>query len=172
MTLLSTYDDPRCLVVGVGNVGREDDGLGWAFVDWLEDVGVCARAERVRRYQLLLEDADLFARFERALVVDATREECVPAYALSSPEPRLDVTFSSHAMSVPCVLAATAACFGRVPAVELLAVRGYSWRLRMGLTAHAAANLEAAIGALGDGARGRGSAVVRRDLPVTGVVGG
>jgi hydrogenase maturation protease len=172
MTRLSAYDHPRCLVVGVGNVGREDDGLGWAFVEWLEDAGVCARAQRVRRYQLLLEDADLFARFDRVLVVDATRDESVPAYATSTPEPRLDVTFSSHAMSVPCVLAATAACFGRVPVVELLAIRGYSWRLRMGMTPGAAANLEAAIGALDDGASGRGSALVRRDVPVTGLVGG
>lgn len=91
-----------------------------------------ARAERVRRYQLLLEDADLFSRFERVLVVDATRDETVAAYATQVPEPRLDVTFTSHAMSVSCVLAATAACFGRAPEAEVLAVRGYSWDLRVG----------------------------------------
>ncbi len=148
-TSLADFDHPRCLVVGVGNVGRQDDGLGWAFVDRLEDSGTCARAEVVRRYQLLLEDADLFARFERVLVVDATREPEVGAYRMSVPEPRLDLTFTSHAMSVGCVLATTATCFGRVPEVELLAIRGYSWDLTMGLTPPAAANLDAALVALG-----------------------
>jgi hydrogenase maturation protease len=148
-TSLADYDAPGCLVVGVGNVGRQDDGLGWAFVDRLEESGVCARAEVVRRYQLLLEDADLFAQFDRVLVVDATREPEVSGHRVSVPEPRLDLTFTSHAMSVGCVLATTATCFGRVPETRLLAIRGYSWDLTMGLTPTAATNLEAAMRALG-----------------------
>jgi hydrogenase maturation protease len=174
MTLLSTFDDPRCLVVGVGNVGREDDGLGWAFVDWLEDAGACARAERVRRYQLLLEDADLFARFDRALVVDATQDQDVLAYRAHVPEPRLDVTFTSHAMSVSCVLATAATCFGRIPAIQVLAIRGYSWGLRMGLTTGAAANLDAAIRAAGGDPTDPASRWTSRshDAPATGVLGG
>ena len=29
-------DDPSSLIYGIGNVGRQDDGLGWAFIDELE----------------------------------------------------------------------------------------------------------------------------------------
>jgi hydrogenase maturation protease len=150
VTRLSTYSGPGSLVIGVGNVAREDDGIGWAFLDRLEETGVCAGAELVRRYQLLLEDADLVARFDRVLVVDATRDPAVTAYRVEVPEPRLDMTFTSHALSVPCVLAAAATCFRRVPQVEVLAVRGYSWELRTGLTAGAAANLAAALAAVGE----------------------
>ncbi|HYN28608.1 MAG TPA: hydrogenase maturation protease [Dermatophilaceae bacterium] len=175
-TRLSGYDDPTCLVVGVGNVGREDDGLGWAFVDRLEETGACARAEVVQRYQLLLEDADLFSRFERVLVVDATRDAGVTAYGVQVPEPRLDVTFTSHAMSVPCVLATTATCFGRVPQVEVLAIRGYSWDLCTGLTDQAAANLDAALDALGCPPPGTGRpgrpGRTDRDVPALGACGG
>jgi hydrogenase maturation protease len=153
MTLLADYDRPGSLVIGVGNLGREDDGLGWAFVDRLEETGACRGADVVRRYQLLLEDADLFARAERVLVVDATRDPAVTAYEVSVPEPRLDVTFTSHAMSVACVLATAATCFGRVPATEVLAVRGHSWDLSVGLTPAAAANLDAAWHALTTGRR-------------------
>ncbi len=171
MSTLSTYDGPRCLVVGIGNVARQDDGLGWAFVDWLEGSGACGQAESVRRYQLLLEDADLFARFDRVLVVDATRDEAVAAYAILVPEPRLDVTFTSHAMSVPCVMAAAATCFGRRPAVEVLAIRGYSWDLQVGMTAGAAASLDAAIRAMGGqpGDPARLRSAWSTDVPATGM---
>ncbi|MBL8928652.1 MAG: hydrogenase maturation protease [Kineosporiaceae bacterium] len=144
-TRLRDLDGPGSLIVGVGNLGRQDDGLGWAFVDAVEAGGLCPGAALVRRYQLQLEDADLFAWYDRVLVVDASREESLTGHRLSSPVPRLDVTFTSHAMSVPCVLATTATCFGRIPAVVLLAIRGYSWDLSVGLTQRAVDNLSAAL---------------------------
>ena len=71
--LFARLDDPRCLIHGIGNVAREDDGLGWAFIDWLEEAGVCPQAEKVRHYQLFLEDADLLSRMDRVLFVDASK---------------------------------------------------------------------------------------------------
>ena len=34
--MLGFFDDPSSLIYGIGNVGRQDDGLGWAFIDRLE----------------------------------------------------------------------------------------------------------------------------------------
>ena len=116
--LLDEYDAADCLVYGIGNVARRDDGLGWAFVDWLEETGRCARAELVRGYQLQLEDADLLRRFRRVLFVDATRDPAVPSYRLERPTPRLESTFTSHALTVPSVLATTQHCFGVLPDVQ------------------------------------------------------
>ncbi len=148
--LLDEYDAADCLVYGIGNVARRDDGLGWAFVDWLEETGRCSRAERVRGYQLQLEDADLLRRFRRVLFVDATRDPAVPSYRLERPTPRLESTFTSHALSVPSILATTQHCFGVLPDVQVLAIRGHAWNLASGLSSRAAHHLAAAIAAVTD----------------------
>ena len=110
--LLEEYDVPDALVLGIGNLARRDDGLGWAFVDWLESSRWCRRTELVRCYQLHLEDAELLSRKRRVLVVDATRDPTVASYRIDRPEPRLESTFTSHALSIPSVLATTLHCFG------------------------------------------------------------
>ncbi len=74
---LDEFDDASCLIYGIGNVGRQDDGLGWAFVDWLEARGRCPNAEIQRNYQLLLEDAELISTKKRVLFIDATKDAAV-----------------------------------------------------------------------------------------------
>ena len=74
---LDDFDNDSCLIYGIGNVGRQDDGLGWAFVDWLQAQGLCSSAEMQRGYQLLLEDAELISNKERVLFVDATKDTSV-----------------------------------------------------------------------------------------------
>jgi hydrogenase maturation protease len=144
-SLLAEYDDPSCLIYGIGNVGRPDDGLGWAFIDWLEDHGCCPRAQAYRGYQLHLEDADLISRASRVLFVDSTKDPAVGSYELQRPQPRLDISFTSHAISIPSVMATSQRCFGRVPDVRVLAIRGYEWELTIGLTPRAADNLDHAV---------------------------
>lgn len=138
---LAHFDDPHSLIYGIGNAGRQDDGLGWAFVDLIEADGYCPRAQLHRGYQINLEDADLISRFTRVLFVDATTDPLVASFALTRPEPKLDFSFTSHAISVPAVLATTRQCFGSVPDVRLLAIRGYAWELQTGLTDPARRNL-------------------------------
>ena len=143
-SLLATLDDPSCLIYGIGNVGRQDDGLGWAFIDWLEESRLCPRARLVRGYQLVLEDADLLARVRAVLFVDSTKDPAVESFEVQRPLPHLDVSFTSHALSVPSVLATCELCFERVPDALVLAIRGYEWELSVGLTPAAEANLAAA----------------------------
>jgi hydrogenase maturation protease len=138
-------DSPDCLIYGIGNAGREDDGLGWAFIDRLEGQSRKPRAGLRRTYQLNLEDADLINRYTRVLFVDATKDPAVEAFAVSRPEPMLDFSFTSHSMSVPTILATTQQCFGHVPEAYLLAIRGYQWELRQGLTQPAEINLDSAL---------------------------
>ncbi len=138
------FDTADSLIYGIGNVGRQDDGLAWAVLDWLEDNGHCPASEYRRHYQLHLEDADLISRKRRVLFVDATKDESVEHYSLTRVEPRLDFSFTSHAVSVPSVMATCQTCFSHTPEVFLLAIRGYEWQLQEGLTARARENLEAA----------------------------
>ena len=112
---LDEFDDDSCLIYGIGNVGRQDDGLGWAFVDWLQAEGLCSNAEMQRNYQLLLEDAELISNKERVLFIDATKEASVASFTLERAAPKMDFSFTSHAISIPAIMATCQQCF-RAPA--------------------------------------------------------
>lgn len=146
--LLDAFDRADCLIYGIGNVARRDDGLGWAFVDELEETGRCPNATLVRGYQLQLEDADLLCHYRRVLFVDATRDPTVASFRLERPEARLESSFTSHALTIPSVLAITEQCFGAHPEVVVLAIRGHAWNLAHGLTTRASHHLAAAISAV------------------------
>ncbi len=143
-TLLDRYDHAGALIFGIGNIGRQDDGLGWAFVDWIEDTGRCPSAATLRNYQLSLEDADAISRVERVLFVDSTKDPAVASFEITQPAPKLDVSFTSHAMSIPALMSTCLTCFGYLPEVTVLAIRGYCWDLEVGLGQDASANLAAA----------------------------
>ena len=142
---LGHFDDPTSLIYGIGNAGRQDDGLGWAFIDRLEQIHPRPRARLRRTYQLGLEDADLISRYTRVLFVDATKDPAVESFNLSLPVPRLDFSFTSHAISVPSILATTQQCFDHVPDAYVLAIRGYQWELQQGLTSSAQHNLSHSV---------------------------
>jgi hydrogenase maturation protease len=153
---LDEFDDDSCLIYGIGNVGRQDDGLGWAFVDWLEAEGRCSNAQIQRGYQLLLEDADLISNKQRVLFIDATKDTSVSAFTLGRAAPRMDFSFTSHAISVPAIMATCQQCFQRLPVVDVLAIRGFEFELEMGLTPAAQQNLDDATAYLSSrGAPGR-----------------
>ncbi len=141
---LASYNSASSLIFGIGNVGRQDDGLGWAFIDWLEATSTCPEAQTLRGYQLCLEDADLISHKERVLFVDATKSPQVSDFQLEAPLPKMDHSFTSHALSVGAVLATCQQCFDQIPEAQFLTIRGYEWDLSEGLTAAAQRNLDAA----------------------------
>lgn len=144
MLALEEFDDDSCLIYGIGNVGRQDDGLGWALIDWLEAQGHCPNAQMVRSYQLLLEDAELISTKHRVLFVDATRDASVTSFTWQRVAPKMDFSFTSHAISIPAIMATCQQCFQRLPEVHVLAIRGFEFELELGLTRAAQRNLDAA----------------------------
>ncbi|MBA3057241.1 MAG: hydrogenase maturation protease [Gammaproteobacteria bacterium] len=141
---LDYFNDDSALIYGIGNIGRQDDGLGWAFVDWLASTSACANAEMVKFYQLNLEDADLISHKQRVLFVDASKDTAINSFRLYKAEPKMDFSFTSHAMSIEVIMATCQMCFGKIPEVYVLAIRGYEWELRIGLTEQAKSNLNLA----------------------------
>ncbi|MCF6250201.1 MAG: hydrogenase maturation protease [Methylococcaceae bacterium] len=138
---LADYNNATSLIYGIGNVGRQDDGLGWAFIDWLEEESICPKAELMRHYQLHLEDADLISYKKQILFVDATKALDVESFQLEKMEAKMDFSFSSHAISIPSIMAICQQCFDKVPVVRLLTIKGYEWELQLGLTEKAKQNL-------------------------------
>jgi hydrogenase maturation protease len=102
---LADYNNSSSLIYGIGNIGRQDDGLGWAFIDWLEEESICPKAELMRHYQLHLEDADLISYKKQVLFVDATKALDVESIQLENMQAKMDFSFSSHAISIPSIMA-------------------------------------------------------------------
>jgi len=143
-TDLADYNRSGSLIYGIGNIGRQDDGLGWAFIDWLERESIWPWAELMRHYQLHLEDADLISYKKQILFVDATKAPEVEHFRLEKIEAKMDFSFTSHAISVASVLATCKTCFNSLPEVHLLTIKGYEWKLQQGLSLRAKQNLNIA----------------------------
>ncbi|PUA19137.1 hydrogenase maturation protease [Glaciimonas sp. PCH181] len=142
---LAYFNHDSALIYGIGNIGRQDDGLGWEFIDSLETSSACPKAEKVKFYQLNLEDADLIKDKRRVLFVDASKDATVDTFRLYKAEQKMDFSFTSHAMSIETIMATCWQCFGKIPEVYVLAIRGYEWELEIGLTTRATSNLALAI---------------------------
>jgi hypothetical protein len=76
------------------------------------------------------------------LFVDATKEASVASFTLERATPKMDFSFTSHAVSIPAIMATCQQCFQHLPAVYVLAIRGYEFELEIGLTRAAQRNLD------------------------------
>jgi hydrogenase maturation protease len=133
----------RVLVIGYGNPGREDDGLGAAAAQGIARLDLPG-VSTLDNYQLVLEDAVEIAAHDAVWFVDASRDGDSPC-AIHRLEPAFDISFTTHLMKPKTLLAITAQQFGRRPTAHLLSIRGYRFGFREGLSTRAAANLSHAI---------------------------
>lgn len=132
------------LVIGYGNPGRLDDGLGPALAQRLEALGLPGVAVEAD-YQLTVEDAYDVAQHDVVVFADATTEG-EAAFTFRRLQPAAGVTFSSHSVSPGSVLRLAADSFGATTEGYVLAVRGYEFNeFGERLSAPAEANLEAAL---------------------------
>ena len=134
----------RILVLGWGNPGRGDDGLGPACVAAIERIGLPG-VQCEQDYQLQLEHAADVAEADLVLFVDAARHGPAPFF-IEPVAPRARLGFTSHALDAEAVLAVAREAFGaRAPAWRL-GIRGEEFdgfRERLGDAARA--NLERAV---------------------------
>ena len=139
-------------MLGIGNPGRRDDGLGAAAAERLKERrlrGVTCDAN----YQLNVEDALACAGHDVVVFVDAARGLRRP-FTFTEVTPDAAVPAMSHALGPAAVLAVAAELYGRTPEARLLAVRGHSFAVGEGLTAKAEADLDRALDFLVDYLKG------------------
>lgn len=136
----------RTVVLGYGNPGRRDDGLGPAAAAALEARPVPG-VEVEAAYQLNIEDAATIAEYGKAIFVDAAVSGPEP-YELRPVSPASTIAFTSHSMDPASVLAICEESFCPAPEAWVLAIRGYDFALGEGLTPRAEENLNAALDAV------------------------
>ena len=104
------------LVYGIGNVGRQDDGVGPLLVDQVAARGVPDGVTLDSGYQLVPEDALLLSTHAVVLFVDASVDAATRhPYGLDVVTPASGVAFTSHALSPGALLSLCQRLYGARP---------------------------------------------------------
>ncbi|MDP2089775.1 MAG: hydrogenase maturation protease [Flavobacteriaceae bacterium] len=141
---MSETDKYNCLVFGIGNSGRQDDGLGWAFLEAL-DPNQFENIKFEYRFQLQIEDAELISKYEKVIFVDAFKNELSNGFKWENCQSSNQYSFSTHALVPETILYLSENLYNHSPKARILAIQGYGWELRNGLTIQAEGNLKNAL---------------------------
>jgi hydrogenase maturation protease len=137
-------DPCRVLIIGIGNSGRGDDGLGWKFVEKLQ----CSGFEFLDfeyRYQLQIEDATLIGSYDFVIFVDASHVKLSNGFEIKTCIGANHYFFSSHMQSPEVILYLANILYYRSPKAYTLAISGRDWELKTSLSEEAEKNLESAL---------------------------
>jgi hydrogenase maturation protease len=136
--------DNKILIIGIGNSGRADDGLGWAFVDEVKE-RLPENFDFEYRYQLQIEDAELIGHYARVYFVDADIESYEEGFRLSSCKPNAVHGFTTHELEAGTVVYLAENLYNKKPEAFVLGISGLNFELEMGLSGVAKANLNKAL---------------------------
>jgi len=135
---------PETILFGIGNSGRSDDGLGWAFLDRIEQESEF-RGRIEYRYQLQVEDAALVSRAERVIFIDSYKGELPGGFEWKPCTPSKDFEFTSHVLPPEAVMHFCEDLYGKSPRADVLMIQGSSWDLRIGMSPEAELRLDKAL---------------------------
>ena len=134
----------KVLLIGYGNPGRLDDGLGPALaeaVDALRLPGLDTDSD----YQLTVEDAERASRYDAVIFADAAVRGREPFFFKEVGEAD-DLTFSTHSVEPELVLGMARRLFGAATRGYALGIRGYEFNaFGERLSDRARENLAAAV---------------------------
>jgi hydrogenase maturation protease len=167
---------PRILVIGYGNPGRGDDGLGPALAAEVEAMalpGVTVEAD----YQLTVDHVPMIAAHDLVVFADAALGLAEPC-RLTAVRAGTQGVLGSHQVSPEAALSLAGLLFGKTPPCWMLAIAGTAFgEVREGLSPSARKNLVLAMGFLRSwiavtAPTAMGGQSVASELPRRGEVGG
>lgn len=138
---------PKILIYGYGNPGRQDDGLGNLFVEKARKWSASQNMNNIffdSNYQLNIEDAAEIADKDVVVFVDASVED-IHDFVLDEITPESKVEFTMHAVSASYVVQLCNEIYQKTPKAFMLHIKGYEWEFREGVTDKAGKNLEKAF---------------------------
>jgi hydrogenase maturation protease len=134
----------KLLLIGIGNSARQDDGLGWAFLEKVE-AGGFFKGDVQYKFQLNIEDAELISQYNTVIFVDASKTELEDGFTFNPCFPSSNTEYSTHLLAPESALYVCQQLYHQQPHAWILAIQGYEWELKEGLTKKALANLEQAL---------------------------
>ncbi len=130
-------------LIGYGNPGRCDDGLGPAFAARIAARGL-PELDVSTDYQLTVDHALKIATADRVVFVDALMRADAP-YLFAAVQPLASHDVASHSLSPSSVLALAATLFDATPEAFVLGITGEDFgEVREGLSPLAMKNLDLA----------------------------
>ena len=129
------------IIIGIGNNTRQDDGLGWCFIDLLETNGFNSN-NLLCKYQLMVEDAEVIKKYKTVIFVDATKEELHDGFSIERIYPANEVAFSTHAVPPNQILNLCESIYNKTPKAFVVKMKGYNWDIEIGLSPKAQENLD------------------------------
>ena len=117
------------LIIGIGNSGRSDDGLGWLMLDYIKknffDIDL------LYRYQLQIEDAELLSHYSTVIFVDATRENTENGFFFRPCHANMGLGLTSHMLEPETVLWLENELYQTEPSTFVLGIEGEKWGLSL-----------------------------------------
>ncbi len=139
-----TPDSQKILLIGYGNPGRLDDGLGPALVAKIE-AGAIKGISVDADYQLTMENAFDISRYDIVIFADAAVKGEEP-FIFKEIHSQQAMSFSSHSVSPETVLFCAEKMFHARTKAYLLGIRGYEFgEFEERLSERAERNLEEAF---------------------------
>lgn len=130
-------------LIGYGNPGRGDDGLGPAFAARMAARGF-AGLKVSTDYQLTVDHALLVSGAKSVVFVDALMHDRQP-FRFGAVRPAASHDLTSHGVDPPAVLTLAATLFAAEPEAYVLGISGLEFgEVREGLSAAAEKNLDRA----------------------------
>lgn len=149
----------RTLIIGYGNIDRQDDGVAYVVVNALrgrlgqaflaEDEtgleGLGGEADSIFLLQLGPELLDVVAAYDRVVFVDAHVRPDAPDVGVEPIQVEYATATFTHHMTPAMFLALLAALFGARPDSHLVSIRGHAFDFEKGLTAETTVLVEVAV---------------------------
>ena len=132
------------LIIGIGNNTRQDDGLGWCFLEHLEKEGYHEDG-LLYKYQLMVEDAELIAKYEKVIFVDACKTQLNNGFEIERVFPAEKVAFSTHEVPPNQILNLCETIYQKKPKSYIIKIQGYVWDIEIGLSNKATENLKKTV---------------------------
>lgn len=141
---MSITNSKQTMIFGIGNSSRQDDGLGWAFLDEIAKQKIF-KGELHYRYQLNIEDAETISNAEQVLFVDAFAGHQNKTCIFEECKLNGEITYTTHALNPEAIMALCKDVYGKNPEAYVLKITGKEWELGEGLTRDAKKNLSDAV---------------------------
>ncbi len=132
------------LLIAIGNSARQDDGLGWVFLEEIEKT-IAFKGNSKACYQLQVEDAEEISRYSKVIFVDACVNPLEKGYSWEKTGIENDFSYTTHALTPGAVLFLCRELYNRSPEAFTLKIQGYQWELKTGLSPNAQQNLVNAL---------------------------
>lgn len=131
------------LLIGYGNPGRGDDGLGPSFAERISDQDLPDMAVR-QDYQLTVDHALRISQVNVVVFADALIASEAP-FVFNAVEPGATSSLTSHSLTPQAVLGLCHTLYGQVPKAYVLGILGHEFsEVKEGLSTKAREGLDQA----------------------------